>query len=202
MRQRHPVMRGWAQSHPPGARQRTFATGAPHLLTLGWGGARRRHPRQSRWGSKENYCRSAHGNHWGCVGQSGGPQGNRQDGRLFRAVRVPIRRHSKLTGAAHPAAPQGEPSCASRLDVRMARALQGRRHLLRLWKAPEGRGPVCPQRLTQLPGWQNQHSVRRPHGGSDRAEHRVWLHPNCHAPVQNHGFPVVTLRPQPGLGKA
>ena len=38
MRQRHPVMRGWAQSHPPGARQRTFAKGAPHLLTLWWGG--------------------------------------------------------------------------------------------------------------------------------------------------------------------
>jgi RNA-directed DNA polymerase len=200
--QRNPVIRGWAQSHQHGASKRTFAKVDHHIFPLLWGWARRRHPRKSRWWIKEKYFRSENGNNWVFVGQIVGPKGKRQDVRLFRAVSVPIRRHIKIKGEANPYAPQWEPYFESRLNVRMARDLKGRRPLLRLWKEQEGLCPVCHQRLTKLTGWHNHHIVRRTHGGSDRAENRVLLHPNCHAQVHNQGLPVVKPRPQQGVGKA
>jgi RNA-directed DNA polymerase len=44
--------------------------------------------------------------------------------------------------------------------------------------------------------------VWRTHGGSDRTENRVLLHPNCHAQVHNQGLTVVKPRPSQGVGKA
>ncbi len=89
-----------------------------------------------------------------------------------------------------------------RQGVRMARNLKGRRYLLRLWKEQDGLCGVCHQRITQLTGWHSHHLVWRTHGGSDRAENRVFLHPNCHAQVHRQGLTVVKPRPQPGVGKA
>jgi len=86
----------------------------------------------------------------------------------------------------------------------MARNLKGRRQLLRLWKEQDGLCVVCHQRITQLTGWHSHHLVWRTHGGSDRAENRVLLHPNCHAHAHVHsqGLTVVKPRPLPGVGKA
>jgi RNA-directed DNA polymerase len=69
-----------------------------------------------------------------------GATGTRQDGRLFRASRVPIRRHTKITGEANPYAPPWEPSFEARQGVCMAHNLPGRRQLLRLWKEQDGLG--------------------------------------------------------------
>jgi RNA-directed DNA polymerase len=84
----------------------------------------------------------------------------------------------------------------------MARNLQGRRHLMRLWKEQDGLCTVCQQRITPLTGWHSHHLVWRTHGGSDRTENRVLLHPNCHAQVHSHGLTVVKPRPQRGVRKA
>jgi RNA-directed DNA polymerase len=65
------------------------------------------------------------------------PSGRVQDVRLFRASSVPIRRHTKIQGEANPYDPQWEPYFEARAGVRMARNLQGRRQLLRLWKEQE-----------------------------------------------------------------
>ena len=45
---------------------------------------------------------------------------------------------------------QWEPYFEARQGVRMAHNLQGRRHLLRLWKEQDGLCAVCHQRITQL----------------------------------------------------
>jgi RNA-directed DNA polymerase len=68
--------------------------------------------------------------------------------RRFRASRVPMRRHTTITGEAHPYAPQWAPYGEARLGVRMAHNLRGRRHLLRLWKEQDGRWAVGQQRIT------------------------------------------------------
>jgi RNA-directed DNA polymerase len=122
--------------------------------------------------------------------------------RLFRASSVPIRRHTKIKGDANPYDPQWEPYFEARLGVRMVHNLQGRRYLIRLWKEQDGRCAVCQQRITQLSGWHSHHLVWRTHGGSDRTENRVLLHPNCHAQVHNQGLTVVKPRPSQGVGKA
>ena len=130
------------------------------------------------------------------------PPGQLQDVHLFRASSVPMRRHTKIQGAANPYDPQWEPYFAARSGVRMARHLQGRRQLLRLWKAQGGLCAICQQRMTQLTGWHSHHIVWRTHGGSDRVENRVLLHPNCHAQVHNQRLAVVKPRPHQDVSKA
>jgi RNA-directed DNA polymerase len=66
----------------------------------------------------------------------------------------------------------------------------------------DGLCAVCQQRITQLTGWHSHHLVWRTHGGSDRTENRVLLHPNCHAQVHSQGLTVVKPRPQRGVCKA
>ncbi len=129
-------------------------------------------------------------------------KGKPRDVRLFHASSVPIRRYTKIKGEANPYDPTWEPYFEARQGVRMVRNLKGRRYLLRLLKEQAGLCVVCHQRITQLTGWHSHHLVWRTHGGSDRAENRVLLHPNCHAQVHSQGLTVVKPRPQPGVGKA
>ena len=200
--QLNPVIRGWAQYHRHGASKRTFAKVDHQIFTLLWQWARRRHPRKSRHWIRDKYFRSEDGNNWVFFGHVTRSNGTRQDVRLFRASSVPIRRHTKIKGEANPYDPQWEPYFEARLGVRMAHNLKGRRHLLRLWKEQDGLCAVCHQRITKLTGWHSHHLVWRTHGGSDRAENCVLLHPNCHARVHSQGLTVVKPRPQPGVGKA
>jgi RNA-directed DNA polymerase len=200
--QRNPVIRGWAQYHQHGASKRTFAYVDYHIFTLLWQWARRRHPHHALPWIRKKYFRSEEGNHWVFFGQIMHADGTFQDVHLFRASSVPIQRHTKIKGEANPYDPQWEPYFEARLGVRMAHHLRGRRQVLRLWKEQEGLCAVCQQRITQLTGWHTHHIVWRTHGGTDRAENRVLLHPNCHAQVHNQGAIVVKPRPPSGAHKA
>jgi RNA-directed DNA polymerase len=200
--QLNPVIRGWAHYHQHGVSKRTFATVDHAIFTMLWQWARRRHPHKSRWWIKEKYFQSDNGNNWVFWGHVTRSKATRQDVRLFRASSVPIRRHTKIKGMANPYDPQWEPYFEARLGVRMAQHLKGRRHLLRLWKEQDGLCAVCHQRITQLTGWHSHHLVWRTHGGSDRMENRVLLHPHCHAQVHSQGVTVVKPRPDKGVGKA
>jgi RNA-directed DNA polymerase len=197
-----PGMRGWAPYHQHGASTRPVAQGAPPVFPLRWQWARRSPPRQSRQGMRDTYLRTEDGHTWVCVGHVTRPNGTHQDVRLFRAARVPMRRHTTSKGAAHPYAPPWAPDCAARLGVRRAHTLRGRRHLLRRWKEQDGRCAVCRQRLPPCTGWPSHPLVWRTHGGSDRTATRVLLHPHGHAQVHSHGWTVVTPRPSQGVGKA
>jgi RNA-directed DNA polymerase len=200
--QLNPVIRGWAPYHQHGASKRTFARVDHEIFTLLWQWARRRHPKKSRHWLRDKYFRTEGEHNWVFCGQGMGSQGKPHDVGLFRASRVPMRRHANIKGEANPYDPQWEPDFAARQGIRMAHNLKGRRYLLRLWKEQDGRGVICHQRLTQLTGWHSHHLVWRTHGGSDRAENRVLLHPNCHAQVHSQGLTVVKPRPQGGVGKA
>jgi len=200
--QLNPVIRGWAQYHQHGASKRTFAKVDHDIFTVLWQWARRRHPKKSRKWIKEKYFRSENGNHWVFFGHVMRSKGKVQDVRLFHASDVPIRRHTKIKGDANPYDPAWEPYFEARWGLRMAHHLKGRRQLLRLWKEQEGLCAVCHQRITQLTGWHSHHLVWRTHGGSDRAENRVLLHPNCHAQVHSQGLTVVKPRPQADVSKA
>jgi RNA-directed DNA polymerase len=136
--QLNPVIRGWAQYHQHGTSKQTFAKVDHHIFTLLWQWARRRHPHKSCGWIRDKYFRTEHGNNWVFVGHVTRIKGTPQDGRLFRASSVPIRRHRKIKGEANPYDPQWEPNFEARLGVRMAHTLKGRRHLLRLWKEQDG----------------------------------------------------------------
>jgi RNA-directed DNA polymerase len=200
--QLNPVIRGWAQYHQYGASKRTFAKVDHQIFILLWQWARRRHPQKSRHWIRDKYFRSEDGNNWVFFGPVSRSNGTQEDVRLFRASSVPIRRHTKIKGEANPYDPEWEPYFEARQGVRMARHLKGRRYLLRLWKEQDGLCAVCHQRITYLSGWHSHHLVWRTYGGSNRAENRVLLHPNCHAQVHSQGLTVVKPRPHVDVSKA
>ena len=110
--------------------------------------------------------------------------------RLFYASDVLIKRHIKVRGKANPYDPVWEAYFEHRLDVKMESSLEGRRHLLFLWKRQRGVCPNCGLKITKETGWHSHHIVWRVHGGSDGTDNRVLLHPNCHRQVHYQENPV------------
>jgi RNA-directed DNA polymerase len=135
-------------------------------------------------------------NRWVFFGTRTTSQGKTQEHRLIRLAYTPIKRHLKIKAKANPSAPEWEPYFETRLGVKMADSLKGRRSLLYLWREQNGICPVCQQSITQLTGWHNHHIVWRSKGGADGAANRVLLHPNCHRQVHSHGLDVAKPRPQ------
>jgi RNA-directed DNA polymerase len=119
--------------------------------------------------------------------------------RLFYAHRVSIKWHIKIKGEANPYDPVWELYFEQRLGVKMENNLTGRRQLLYLWQEQGGICPICKQKITQLTGWHNHHIIWRSNGGSDKAENRVLLHPNCHRQVHSQRLEVVKPRPSRGV---
>jgi hypothetical protein len=91
---------------------------------------------------------------------------------LGRWAYTPITRQLKVKGTANPYDPAWESYFETRLGVKMANTLRGRRRLRDLWREQHGICPVCEQPITTITGWHNHHIVWRTHGGSD---HRAVL---------------------------
>jgi RNA-directed DNA polymerase len=198
----NPLIRGWANYHRHVVSKQTFAAVDTAIYQALWTWAKRRHPNKPRRWIKKTYFHTIGGRNWVFCGEESGKDGKPVKIRLFSATQVPIRRHIKIKGAANPYDPAWEPYFEHRLGVKMAEDLRGRRKLLYLWKEQQGLCPVCEQPITTLTGWHNHHIVWRVHGGTDQAENRVLLHPNCHIQVHHQGWTVVKPRPSQGVRKA
>src|SRR6202140_4171320 len=62
---------------------------------------------------------------------------------------------------------------------------------------------VCNTKITRITGWRLHHCVRRVMGGSQSAENRVLLHPECHDRVHRQHIPVSKPRlPERGVRRA
>jgi len=192
--QLNPVIRGWANYHRHVVSKVTFIKVDTAIFKALWSWATRRHPQKSgRW-IAEKYFRTRNGRQWTFVGTRVGKQGQVHELTLCRAGDVPIQRHVKIKGRANPYDPQWEVYFEERLRVKMTHTLEGRRQLLYLWKQQAGLCPVCHQKITRLTGWHNHHLVWRTHGGSDTADNRVLLHPNCHRQVHSRELDVAQPR--------
>jgi RNA-directed DNA polymerase len=197
--QLNPIIRGWANYHRHGASKATFAKVDSAIFKALWQWATRRHPNKTvRW-IRHKYFGTVGGRNWVFFGEVARPEQQTQKVWLYHAARTPIRRHRKIQGAANPYDPTWELYFEERLGVKMAENLKGRRTLLYLWKAQDGLCPACNQKITELTGWHNHHIIWRSHGGSDRTENRVLLHPNCHRQVHSQGLSVVKPRPEKGV---
>jgi RNA-directed DNA polymerase len=108
---------------------------------------------------------------------------------------VPIKRHAKIKSEANPYDPEWERYYEKRLDAHMAETLKGKQWLSHLWKEQQGFCPLCQQKITKITGWHSHHREGRSKGGSDTAENRVLLHPNCHQQVHSQGLHVEKPRP-------
>ena len=187
--QLNPVIRGWANYHRHVASKVTFYHVDTAIFTMLWSWAKRRHPTKSKGWVAKKYFRARHGRRWIFFGKQAD-----HELELFRAGDVPIQRHVKIRGAANPYDPQWEVYFEERLRVKMTHDLKGRRQLLYLWKQQDGLCPLCHQKITRLTGWHNHHTIWRTYGGSDTADNRVLLHPNCHRQVHSQSFDVAQPR--------
>jgi RNA-directed DNA polymerase len=195
----NPVIRGWAQYHRHSASKRTFDKVDSAIFEALWRWAKRRHPHKPPGWVKRKYFRAMGNRHWVFHGDVVGTKGERMASYLFKAAKMPIKRYTKLKADANPYDPSWEEYFEHRLGVKMEANLWGRRQLLHLWKAQDGLCAVCHQKITTLTGWHNHHIVWRSHGGSEGADNRVLLHPNCHRQVHSQGLTVVKPRPEKGV---
>lgn len=198
----NPLIRGWTNYHRHIVSKQAFSKVDHTIFKALWRWAKRRHPHKSSQWIKEKYFRSLGHRNWVFYGEIKDTEGKVCKTHLFNAPGVPIQRHTKIKQAANPYDPAWELYFEKRLGVHMAENLKGKRQLLYLWQQQAGICPVCNQKITKLTGWHNHHIVWRVNGGSDKAENRVLLHPNCHRQVHSQKLEVVKPRPSSGVGKA
>jgi RNA-directed DNA polymerase len=198
----NPIIRGWANYHRHVVSKRIFSKVDNAIFKALWRWAKRRHPNKSRKWIKKKYFHSIGHRNWVFCGQIKAKDGKTRQVQLFDVPSVPIKRHIKIKGDANPYDPAWEIYFEKRLDLKMEQNLKGRRQLLYLWQEQDGICPVCNQKITKLTGWHNHHIVWRVNGGSDKAQNRVLLHPNCHRQVHSQKLEVAKPRPSPGVRKA
>ncbi len=193
----NPMIRGWAQYHQHVVSADVFHDVDDAIYqTLRWW-MKRRHPKKSNAWITKKYFKTVEGNNWVFYGEVEG-----QEYLLAETARVPIKRHAKVKSEANPYDPAWESYYEQRLDVHMADTLKGKHWLRHLWKEQNGLCPMCRQKITKITGWHSHHVAWRSKGGSDTAENRVLLHPNCHQQLHSQGLHVEKPRPAKGVGKA
>ena len=186
----NPMLRGWANYHRHVVSKQTFGKVDTAIFKALGRWAKHRHPTKSSHWIKKKYFHSIGHRNWVFCGEIKSQAGKTRKVQLFNIPDVPIKRHFKIKAAANPYDPAWELYFEKRLGLKMANDLQGRRRLLYLWQQQNGICPVCNQKITTLTGWHNHHIIWRVNGGSDKAENRVLLHPNCHRQVHSHKLDV------------
>ncbi len=196
------ILRGWTNYHRYIVSKQTFSKISQIIFKAIWRWTKRRHPKKLNQWIKKRYFKTIGQRNWVFCGEIEGKGGKPRQIELFNVPGVSIKRYTKIKGAANPYDPAWERYFEERQGRKMVQDLKGRRQLLYLWQEQNGKCPVCKQKITKLTGWHNHHIVWRVKGGSDKAENRILLHPNCHRQVHSQKLEVAKPRPSPGVRKA
>jgi RNA-directed DNA polymerase len=192
------LLRGWAQYHRHVVSKEIFAAVDAAVFRSVWQWAKRRHPhKNARW-VRQRYFRSHEHRQWVLSGTVVGRRGLPAPTWLFSALRMPIRRHTKVQQRANPYDPAWELYFEKRLSATMEATLAGVRRQRFLWEEQGGHCPVCTRLITPQTGWHAHHLVWRCKGGSDQAANQMLLHPNCHTRV--HSQRLIVVKPRPARG--
>jgi RNA-directed DNA polymerase len=191
----NPNIRGWANFHQHAAAKKIFAHVDTAIFKALWRWARRRHPKKGRHWVKDQYFGRSGNRNWRFFGQAQDKEGKTTHNWLYLASATPITRYKKIKGDCNPYDPTWESYLEERRSVKMAKTLYGKRRLMYLWKEQGGLCPICNQPITHVTGWHNHHIVYKTLGGTDNAENRVLIHPNCHRQVHAKGLTVSKPRP-------
>jgi RNA-directed DNA polymerase len=192
----NPKIRGWANFHRHAASKKTFVHVDTAIFKALWRWARRRHPKKGKRWVKDRYFERHENQNWRFFGRAKGKDGKTIQNLLCLASATTInKKYPKIKGDCNPYDPAWELHLETRLGVKMEQTLQGRRRLMYLWKEQGGICPICTQPITQVTGWHNHHIVYKALGGTDTAENRVLIHPNCHSQVHVKGLTVSKPRP-------
>jgi RNA-directed DNA polymerase len=179
----NPIIRGWANYHQNQVAKETFIKVDYVIWQQLWQWACRRHPNKPLKWIKDRYFIQQGGRNWAFGMKVKGEDGKERLVKLALASDTPIRRHTKIKGEANPYDPQWEQYFENRLGLTMKYNLKGRKRLLYLWYAQEGKCPNCNERIAKETGWNLHHILPKAQGGTDSLKNLVLLHPNCHRQV-------------------
>jgi RNA-directed DNA polymerase len=181
----NPIIRGWANYHQNQVAKETFYKVDHVIWRQLWQWACRRHPNKPLKWIKNRYFIRQGGREWVFGTKVTGEDGKERFMKLVNASDTPIRRHTKIKGEANPYDPQWEQYFENRLGLTMKDSFRGRKRLLYLWYAQEGKCPNCSERITKETGWNLHHILPKAQGGTDSLRNLVLLHPNCHRQVHS-----------------
>ncbi len=199
----NPKVRGWANYHRHVVSTRTFARVDHNIFSSLWRWARRRHPNKTTRWCKQKYFALRRGRDWSFFGETCDDEGQPIQVWLHHARSIPIQRHVKVKGDANPYDPAYELYFEQREGTHMQETFRGTRTLRFLWYEQRGICTVCNTKITRITGWRLHHCVPRVMGGSQSAENRVLLHPECHDRVHRQRIPVSKPRlPERGVRRA
>jgi RNA-directed DNA polymerase len=186
----NPKIRGWANYHRHVVSKHTFVHVDSIIFCRIWQWARRRHPKKSSDWLKKRYFGQRRGRDWSFFSETCDDEG--QPGKLWlhRASSTPIKRHIKVKGEANPYDPACETYFEKREADHMQDTFRGTRTLRFLWNEQRGLCPICSTKITRTTGWRAHYCVPRVLGGSQGAENRVLLHPECHDRVHHQRISV------------
>lgn len=114
LRQLNPVIRGWANYYRHVVSKETFRYVDCHIFHAIWRWCKRRHPNKNRHWIKQKYFCSQDGRNWVMTAKFKQSDGSWKQFKLFEAAYLPIRRHVKIRGEAHPY----NPDCIPYLEER------------------------------------------------------------------------------------
>ncbi|MBN2257223.1 MAG: group II intron reverse transcriptase/maturase [Anaerolineaceae bacterium] len=193
----NPVIRGWANYHQNQVAKETFQKVDHVTWKQLWRWSCRRHPNKPRTWIKERYFHRQGNQNWVFGAKVKDKDGKERLMKLVKASDTPIRRHGKIKGEANPYDPKYEEYFERRLDLKAKDDLKGRRRLLNLWLAQEGKCAICGEAITKETGWNRHHIQHRCDGGKDIQSNLVLLHPNCHRQYHSlvrKGLPAPVIR--------
>jgi RNA-directed DNA polymerase len=177
------IIRGWANYHQNQVAKETFYKVDHVIWRQLWQWACRRHPNKPLKWIKNRYFIRQGGREWVFGTKVTGEDGKERLVKLALASDTPIRRHTKIKGEANPYDLQWEQYFEDRLGLTMKESFRGRKRLLYLWYAQDGKCPNCSERITRETGWNLHHILPKAQGGTDSLKNLVLLHPNCHRQV-------------------
>lgn len=177
IRMLNPLIRGWANYYRHKVSKEVFGKVDHAIFQALWRWAKRRHRNKGlRW-IKDRYWLQEGARNWVFACKS---ETSDRVVRLVRASDTPIVRHTAVKAAANPYDPEWETYFEGLLDLRTVNSMSGRRQVLALWRAQDGRCEDCGERITKETGWHRHHVVHRSNGGGDQQSNLRLLHPTCH----------------------
>jgi RNA-directed DNA polymerase len=176
----NPVIRGWADYHRNQVAKKTFSKVDHIIWQQLWSWACRRHPNKPLKWIKDRYFRREKFRNWVFGTNVITENGSVKKVALVKASDTPIRRHTKIKGAANPFDPAWEEYFENRFGLKMKDSPRGKNQLLILWYMQEGLCPNCHEKITKETGWKIHYIQRKTDGGKGNVLNLMLLHPKCH----------------------
>ena len=194
----NPKIRGWANYHKAVVAKHAFLWVDNQIFWSVWRWAVRRHPKKGKRWVRKRYFKHIDTRQWCFAAASRTSTGEKTLTQLLLAGQTPIKRHTKIQGAANPYDPQYEVYFEQRRCRRMLDTTRQLRRLVGLWSDQGGICPICHQLIDLEQEFNVHHIEPRVMGGGERISNLVLLHPNCHRQV--HVMQLKVMKPPPLRG--